>query len=152
MPPRGRSCAVNEGRWQTNGHRNINVNAIAPGLWGRTTTKPAGLCGRTLCAAVNFVERIPAGRWGGTQDIAGAALFLGAPASDYGTCTSRSGWGHGWHDETQCSLTASQRCLSLVLGQLRRSDGAAVDQGLSHWTTSLSKSAKVWASTTLPSD
>lgn len=29
--------------------------------------------------------RIPAGRWGTPEDIAGAAVFLSAPASDYVT-------------------------------------------------------------------
>jgi 2-deoxy-D-gluconate 3-dehydrogenase len=28
-------------------------------------------------------ERIPAGRWGKPEDLAGAAVFLAAPAADY---------------------------------------------------------------------
>jgi 2-deoxy-D-gluconate 3-dehydrogenase len=31
----------------------------------------------------SILERIPAGRWGEALDIAGAALFLASPASDY---------------------------------------------------------------------
>ena len=34
-------------------------------------------------AIVATVERIPAGRWGDPDDLAGAALFLASPASDY---------------------------------------------------------------------
>jgi 2-deoxy-D-gluconate 3-dehydrogenase len=30
-----------------------------------------------------ILERIPAGRWGEPSDLAGAALFLASPASDY---------------------------------------------------------------------
>jgi len=30
-----------------------------------------------------IMERIPAGRWGTPQDVAGAALFLSSPAADY---------------------------------------------------------------------
>ena len=30
-----------------------------------------------------ILERIPAGRWGGAEDLAGAAVFLASPASDY---------------------------------------------------------------------
>jgi 2-deoxy-D-gluconate 3-dehydrogenase len=60
--------------------RGVNVNAIAPG-YVRTTNTAA------LQADANrsrqILERIPAGRWGEPSDIAGAALFLSAPASDY---------------------------------------------------------------------
>jgi 2-deoxy-D-gluconate 3-dehydrogenase len=30
-----------------------------------------------------ILERIPAGRWGTPADLAGAAIFLASPASDY---------------------------------------------------------------------
>ena len=30
-----------------------------------------------------IVGRIPAGRWGEPEDLAGAAVFLASPASDY---------------------------------------------------------------------
>lgn len=44
--------------------------------------------GRGLGQAVSLglaqavLERIPAGRWGTADDIAGAAVFLGSPAAD----------------------------------------------------------------------
>lgn len=60
-------------------HR-INVNAIAPGYM-RTTNTAA------LQADENrnrqILERIPAGRWGEPEDLAGAAVFLSSHASDY---------------------------------------------------------------------
>jgi 2-dehydro-3-deoxy-D-gluconate 5-dehydrogenase len=58
----------------------INVNAIAPGYMATDNTAP-------LRADANrsrqILERIPAGRWGEPSDLAGAAVFLSAPASDY---------------------------------------------------------------------
>jgi 2-deoxy-D-gluconate 3-dehydrogenase len=60
-------------------HR-INVNAIAPGYM-RTDNTAA------LQADENrnrqILERIPAGRWGEPDDLAGAAVFLSSAASDY---------------------------------------------------------------------
>ena len=32
-----------------------------------------------------ILERIPAGRWGEPEDLAGAVVFLASPASDYVT-------------------------------------------------------------------
>lgn len=60
-------------------HR-INVNAIAPGYM-RTTNTAALQADETRNRQI--LERIPAGRWGEPDDIAGAALFLSSPASDY---------------------------------------------------------------------
>jgi 2-deoxy-D-gluconate 3-dehydrogenase len=60
-------------------HR-ITVNAIAPGYM--ETDNTAAL----RADAVRYrqiTERIPAGRWGTPQDLAGAAIFLSSPASDY---------------------------------------------------------------------
>jgi 2-deoxy-D-gluconate 3-dehydrogenase len=58
----------------------INVNAIAPGYM-RTSNTAA------LQADENrnrqILERIPAGRWGEPEDLAGAAVFLSSAASDY---------------------------------------------------------------------
>lgn len=58
----------------------ININAIAPGYM-RTDNTAA------LQADPNrnrqILERIPAGRWGEPQDLAGAAVFLSSSASDY---------------------------------------------------------------------
>lgn len=59
---------------------NINVNAIAPGYM-RTTNTAALQADETRNRQI--LERIPAGRWGEVDDIAGAALFLSSPASDY---------------------------------------------------------------------
>jgi 2-deoxy-D-gluconate 3-dehydrogenase len=58
----------------------INVNAIAPGYM-RTTNTTALQADETRNRQI--LERIPAGRWGEPEDLAGAALFLSSPASDY---------------------------------------------------------------------
>jgi len=60
--------------------RGINVNAIAPG-YVRTANTAALQADATRNRQI--LERIPAGRWGEPNDIAGAALFLASPASDY---------------------------------------------------------------------
>ena len=59
---------------------NINVNAIAPGYM-RTTNTAALQADETRNRQI--LERIPAGRWGEPQDVAGAAVFLSSAASDY---------------------------------------------------------------------
>ena len=58
----------------------INVNAIAPGYM-RTTNTAALQADETRNRQI--LERIPAARWGEPDDVAGAALFLSSPASDY---------------------------------------------------------------------
>jgi 2-dehydro-3-deoxy-D-gluconate 5-dehydrogenase len=58
----------------------VNVNAIAPGYIATDNTRALRddpLRGRAI------LERIPAGRWGRPDDIAGAAVFLASPASNY---------------------------------------------------------------------
>ena len=60
-------------------HR-INVNAIAPGYM-RTTNTAALQADETRNRQI--LERIPAGRWGEPDDVAGAAVFLASTASDY---------------------------------------------------------------------
>jgi len=58
----------------------INVNAIAPGYMETDNTEAL------RADAVRFrqvTERIPAGRWGVPQDLAGAVIFLASRASDY---------------------------------------------------------------------
>lgn len=60
----------------------VQVNAIAPGYI--TTNNTAGLR-EDADRSRQILERIPAGRWGNPDDIAGAAIFLAAPASDYVT-------------------------------------------------------------------
>ena len=60
--------------------RGVNVNAIAPGYMDTELT---------VALRANpqrdreISERIPAGRWGMPEDMAGAIVFLASPASDY---------------------------------------------------------------------
>jgi 2-deoxy-D-gluconate 3-dehydrogenase len=63
--------------WASKG---INVNAIAPG-YIRTTNTEALQKDETRNRQI--LERIPAGRWGEAEDIAGAAVYLSSRASDY---------------------------------------------------------------------
>jgi 2-dehydro-3-deoxy-D-gluconate 5-dehydrogenase len=58
----------------------INVNAIAPGYM--VTDNTAALRADPERSR-QIGERIPAGRWGEPGDLAGAAVFLAARASDY---------------------------------------------------------------------
>lgn len=67
--------------WAPNG---IQVNAIAPGYFSTTNTEALQA---DESRNGQIIERIPAGRWGQPQDLAGAALFLASPASDYVTGT-----------------------------------------------------------------
>lgn len=60
--------------------RGINVNAIAPG-YIETNNTEALRADQDRNRAI--LERIPAGRWGRAEDIAGAAVFLASPAADY---------------------------------------------------------------------
>jgi 2-deoxy-D-gluconate 3-dehydrogenase len=59
---------------------NINVNAIAPGYMATNNTA-ALRADETRNRQI--LERIPAGRWGEADDLAGAAVFLSSAASDY---------------------------------------------------------------------
>ncbi|HUT42795.1 MAG TPA: SDR family oxidoreductase, partial [Desulfobacterales bacterium] len=62
---------------------NIQVNTILPG-W--INTDLAIQARKDLPGLEERVkERTPVGRWGETQDLAGAAIFLAAPASDFVT-------------------------------------------------------------------
>jgi 2-dehydro-3-deoxy-D-gluconate 5-dehydrogenase len=58
----------------------INVNAIAPGYM--STDNTAALRADPVRNR-QILERIPAGRWGQPEDLAGAAVFLSSAASDY---------------------------------------------------------------------
>jgi 2-deoxy-D-gluconate 3-dehydrogenase len=65
---------------------NIQVNSILPG-WietDMTVTAKAVVPG----LAESVVARTPAGRWGQPADLAGLAVFLAAPASDFVTGTA----------------------------------------------------------------
>lgn len=59
---------------------NINVNAIAPGYMATNNT--AAL--RTdENRSKEILDRIPAGRWGTPEDLAGPCVFLASQAADY---------------------------------------------------------------------
>ncbi len=58
----------------------INVNAIAPGYMATNNT--AALRADESRNA-SILERIPAGRWGVPDDLAGPVVFLASSASDY---------------------------------------------------------------------
>jgi 2-deoxy-D-gluconate 3-dehydrogenase len=60
--------------------KRINVNAIAPGYMATDNTTALR---NDPVRSRQILDRIPAGRWGEPNDIAGAAIFLCSPASDY---------------------------------------------------------------------
>lgn len=60
--------------------RGVNVNAIAPGYMATDNTQALR---DDPERSGQILERIPAGRWGTPEDLAGAAVFLASPASDY---------------------------------------------------------------------
>jgi 2-deoxy-D-gluconate 3-dehydrogenase len=60
--------------------RGINVNAIAPGYMATDNTTALR---QDPDRSRQILERIPAGRWGVPDDLAGAAIFLASKASDY---------------------------------------------------------------------
>jgi len=62
--------------------KGVQVNAIAPGYI--TTNNTAALVADETRNR-QILERIPAGRWGAPEDIAGPAVFLASSASDYVT-------------------------------------------------------------------
>ncbi|HMI54259.1 MAG TPA: 2-dehydro-3-deoxy-D-gluconate 5-dehydrogenase KduD [Candidatus Saccharimonadales bacterium] len=60
--------------------KGINVNAIAPGYMATDNTEALR---RDPLRSQQILARIPAGRWGEPEDVAGAAVFLCSAASDY---------------------------------------------------------------------
>ena len=70
----------------------INVNAIAPGYMVTDNTKAIR---EDEKRNKEILGRIPAGRWGTPEDLAGAVIFLSSKASDYidGECIAVDG---GW--------------------------------------------------------
>jgi 2-deoxy-D-gluconate 3-dehydrogenase len=65
---------------------NIQVNAVLPGWIDTELTETA----REQVAGLHekVVARTPAGRWGTPDDMAGIAMFLAGPASDFVTGTA----------------------------------------------------------------
>jgi 2-deoxy-D-gluconate 3-dehydrogenase len=60
--------------------QNVQVNAIAPGYF---RTENTAALQKDEVRSKQILERIPAGRWGEPHDLAGAAVFLASPASNY---------------------------------------------------------------------
>jgi len=58
----------------------VCVNAIAPGYMATDLTEALQ---KDPIRNRQIMERIPAGRWGSPTDVAGTAVFLASPASDY---------------------------------------------------------------------
>ncbi|HET89278.1 MAG TPA: glucose 1-dehydrogenase [Chloroflexi bacterium] len=64
------------------GHANIQVNAIAPGV---IKTRFSQLLWQTPQIAEPILHSLPLNRFGEPEDVAGLALYLASPASDYVT-------------------------------------------------------------------
>jgi 2-deoxy-D-gluconate 3-dehydrogenase len=73
--------------------RNVQVNAIAPGYFRTENTTALR---EDEVRNSQILARIPAARWGEPEDIAGAAVFLASPASDYITGEVLVVDGAGW--------------------------------------------------------
>lgn len=58
----------------------VNVNAIAPGYIATDLTEPLY---NDPQRSKEIISRIPAGRWGRSEDLVGAVVFLASPASDW---------------------------------------------------------------------
>jgi len=64
------------------GQANIQVNCIAPGV---IKTRFSQVLWQTEQIAKPILARLPLGRFGESEDVAGLALYLASPASDYVT-------------------------------------------------------------------
>ncbi|RYY64118.1 MAG: SDR family oxidoreductase, partial [Chitinophagaceae bacterium] len=75
--------------WASKG---INVNGIAPGYIATDNTEALR---NNAVRSKSILDRIPAGRWGETDDFKGPAVFLASEAADYvnGTILTVDG---GW--------------------------------------------------------
>jgi len=75
--------------------KGINVNAIAPGWFVTDLTEALQ---KDPERSKSLIARTPAGRWGDPIDIAGAAVFLASPASDFlhGEILTVDGGWMGW--------------------------------------------------------
>jgi 2-deoxy-D-gluconate 3-dehydrogenase len=63
--------------WASKG---LQVNAIAPGYMSTDNTEALR---EDPVRSTQILQRIPAGRWGTSEDLVGPAVFLASPASDY---------------------------------------------------------------------
>jgi 2-deoxy-D-gluconate 3-dehydrogenase len=63
--------------WASKG---VNVNALAPSFFITEFTEPIQ---KDPERSKPITARTPAGRWGNAEDMAGAAVFLASPASDF---------------------------------------------------------------------
>lgn len=63
--------------WAASG---VTVNALAPGYIATDNTQALQ---DDPQRSADILGRIPAGRWGRAEDVAGATVFLASPASDY---------------------------------------------------------------------
>ncbi|MGN6294365.1 MAG: 2-dehydro-3-deoxy-D-gluconate 5-dehydrogenase KduD [Chitinophagaceae bacterium] len=72
--------------------KGVNVNGIAPGYIATDNTEALR---NDPARSKSILDRIPAGRWGETEDFKGAAVYLASAASDYvnGTILTVDG---GW--------------------------------------------------------
>ena len=71
---------------------NITVNALAPGPFETEMNRPLIENPQSYRA---FADKIPLNRWGKTDELAGAILFMASPASDFMTgavLTVDGGW------------------------------------------------------------
>ncbi len=72
--------------------RGVNINAIAPGYMRTDNTQALQ---NDVVRSDAIRDRIPAGDWGSPEDVAGTAVFLASPASDYvhgSVVTVDGGW------------------------------------------------------------
>ena len=60
---------------------NIQVNGIGPGYFATSQTAPIRVDGHPFNDFI--INRTPAAKWGDPEDLAGAAIFLSAKASDF---------------------------------------------------------------------
>lgn len=58
----------------------INVNALAPGFFATELTEALQ---KDPVRSEAIIARIPAGRWGAPEDLAGAVVFLASAAADF---------------------------------------------------------------------
>lgn len=63
--------------WASKG---LQVNAIAPGYMSTDNTEALR---EDPVRSTQILQRIPAGRWGASEDLVGPAVFLASAASDY---------------------------------------------------------------------